>query len=102
MGNPAVLHLLQRNAALNAGAIEVRELCWGVPGPSWLSCCFDMVIAADVLYEEGMASLLYATAVEALRDGGMFLLSHKERYFSWRTDGLREELALAASHGLEL
>jgi hypothetical protein len=79
----AVLHLLRRNVALNSrGACspppQIRELHWG-DAPGWLLEAFDMVVAADVLYEEGAAELLFATAAAALRPHGTLLLAHRER-----------------------
>lgn len=75
--HPAVLELLRRNVRLNNTTAEVRSLSWG-EGAEWL-VNFDLVIAADVLYHEGVVGLFLGTAAAALRPGGMLLLAHKQR-----------------------
>jgi len=93
----AVLELLRRNAALSGAArVEVRAVRWGEP-PAWLKG-FDVVLAADVLYEDGAAELLLATASAALRPGGVFLLALRER----SNVDFAVELRHAAAQGLRL
>eukprot|EP00929_Paragymnodinium_shiwhaense_P034546 TRINITY_DN18784_c0_g1_i3.p1 TRINITY_DN18784_c0_g1~~TRINITY_DN18784_c0_g1_i3.p1 ORF type:complete len:241 (+),score=16.82 TRINITY_DN18784_c0_g1_i3:354-1076(+) len=99
---PSVLELLRRNVGLNASLaqpprVSVRELSWGEE-VAWLVSAFDIVIACDVLYEEGAAELLFKTVSMALRDGGLFVMACKER----SNVNLPEELRYAEERGLGL
>lgn len=93
----AVLELLERSCRLNGLSAVVRRLHFG-DAPVWLADGFDLVLAADVMYEEGQAELLFRTAAAALRLGGVFLLGHKER----SNLNLPSEIAFAERHGLVL
>ena len=85
---PAVLELLDRNArALGSGGdrgssqcttCSARALDWR-KRPSWLQDDFDLVIAADCLYEKEAVEPLMGVVAAALRPGGTLLLSYKER-----------------------
>lgn len=56
---PAALSLLEANAAANGAALEVELVRWDDPA-ALRGRSFDLVLAADVLYEERHAAPLFA------------------------------------------
>ena len=75
----SVLPLLRKNAAANAvaiarggfgGSASVQELTWGsTPVASDYGACFDLVIAADVVYEPVHVPLLLGVLGDLLEGG---------------------------------
>jgi predicted nicotinamide N-methyase len=62
---PEAIELLERNAALNGVEVEARVGDWNDPVALAARGPFDLVLAADVLYEQGAAAAL-ATALPGL------------------------------------
>lgn len=93
--HPGVLELLTRNAKFlpdSAGSVEVHSLSWS-DRPPWLRN-FDVVLAADVLYEAVAAPSFFGAAGVSLRSGGLLLLGYKERQIvKFSTDVLPIALA---------
>ena len=70
----AVLKNLERNVTLNEActqstAVSIRHLDWSNP-PSELHEAFDLVLAADVLYEPAHADLLHRVISHCMRRDG--------------------------------
>jgi SAM-dependent methyltransferase len=69
-GSPEALTLLRRNAQANGARIETAAIDWTQPDDLLSGPMFDMVLAADVLYERAsvtpLLSLLPRLAREAL------------------------------------
>ena len=57
-GDPEALELVARNAELNAVRVETATVDWAEPGDLVGQGPFDLVLAADVLYERESVDLL--------------------------------------------
>lgn len=58
--SPEAVALAARNAARNGARMETAVCSWGRPDPLLARAPWDLVLAADVLYERGMAQALAA------------------------------------------
>lgn len=56
--DPEAIEMLERNAGLNDLAVVTAVVDWAEPSGLLAEAPFDLVIAADVLYERGSAELL--------------------------------------------
>ncbi len=56
--DPEAIELLERNAGLNDLAVATAVVDWSEPVELFAAAPFDLVVAADVLYERGSAELL--------------------------------------------
>jgi predicted nicotinamide N-methyase len=80
--DPNALALCGRNCQSNLGEYQyqLEDVGWGTPLPVNVSPnSFDVVVAADVLYDIGCLSPLLTTAKECLKEGGHFVVSHVPR-----------------------
>jgi ribosomal protein L11 methylase PrmA len=80
--DPNALALCQRNCEsnLDKDQYQVEEVAWGRQLPPSVSPkSFDVVVAADVLYDIGVLPILFTTAKDCLTDGGRFVLAHVPR-----------------------
>jgi predicted nicotinamide N-methyase len=68
--SPVAIDLLRDNAARNEAELELAVVSWTEPGPLLERAPFDLVLAADVLYEqrnvEPLAALLPSLGGEVL------------------------------------
>jgi predicted nicotinamide N-methyase len=55
---PEALPLVARNAAANAASVDTAAVDWTAPHELVARAPFDLLLAADVLYEEGAAAAL--------------------------------------------
>lgn len=76
-GRTEALALIQKNADRNGLSIEVGQLDWSAP-PDDLGT-FDLVLASDVLYEDGMLRTVLRFAKRALAPDGAMWLTDPER-----------------------
>jgi ribosomal protein L11 methylase PrmA len=80
--DPNALALCKRNCESNLDKYQyqVEEVAWGAPFPPSVSPnSFECVVAADVLYDIGVLSILFTTAKNCLTDVGRFVLVHVPR-----------------------
>jgi predicted nicotinamide N-methyase len=80
--DPNALALCRRNCESNLDEYQyqLEEVVWGTPlRASVPANSFDVVVAADVLYDIGFLPLLLTTATECLTDVGYFVLVHVPR-----------------------
>jgi predicted nicotinamide N-methyase len=80
--DPNALALCGRNCQSNLDEpqYQLENVGWGTPLPSSVSPnSFDVVVAADVLYDISCLPLLLTTAKECLKDAGYFVLVHVPR-----------------------
>jgi predicted nicotinamide N-methyase len=56
--SPAAVELLERNAARNGARVETAVVSWAEPAPLLARAPFDLVLAADVLYERRDVAVL--------------------------------------------
>jgi ribosomal protein L11 methylase PrmA len=80
--DPNALALCGRNCESNLEEYQyqLEEVAWGTPLPPSVSPnSFDVVVAADVLYDISCLPLLLTTAKECLKDAGYFVLVHVPR-----------------------
>lgn len=92
---------VEANAVENGCAVTTRALLWGEHAEllQEFPDKFDLVLAADVIYEEAAVAPLIATVAAALRQGdpkAVFLLS-----FARRNVSVERVLEAAAAAGLE-
>jgi predicted nicotinamide N-methyase len=101
-GDPEALPLVERNAALNGVSVETAAVEWAAPDALVARGPFDLVLAADVLYERQsvapLLALLPRLAPEALiadpgRSAAEAFAAEAER--RWRVDsGERDGMRL--------
>lgn len=80
--DPDALALCRRNCAVNeitASRYQVQELTWGEPLGHDMLESFDIVVAADVLYDIGLLPALFTSAEQSLVAHGRFILAHVPR-----------------------
>jgi predicted nicotinamide N-methyase len=77
------LDLCKRNCQSNltsSRSWETNKVTWGTPLPPTVSAnSFNVVVAADVLYDIDFIPPLFSTAAECLMDAGHFVLVHVPR-----------------------
>ena len=102
-GDEAAVALAVRNCAANAaavssagGATTTAVLAWTEDGAAD-DCSRDVVLAAEVVYNEAVTRLLLRTAARALRPGGEFVLAFVPRILKF---GVADMVAAAAEAGL--
>ena len=87
-GNPAMLQLLQLNAAVNGHRnVSIAKLLWGgaltpITDQPPVPASFDLVVASDLLYSEDDVVPLWTSVNAYLSEGldAAFLLGHQERH----------------------
>jgi len=74
-GSPTVIETLSNNASLNDVDFEREVLTWGSEGTEGLEKKFDLVIGADITYDEEVCEALAESYENALKLGGTGLLA---------------------------
>lgn len=82
-GDELALSALAKNVALNASRVVVRRLVWGDAGEAQRLVTdfdgFDVVLGADVVYDERALAPLVATVATLLKPNGIFVLAFTHR-----------------------
>ena len=77
--SPEAIDLLELNAARNGAALETLRCDWARPEPVVERAPWDLVLAADVLYERRNLTLLEALLPRLVTGGGEVLLADPGR-----------------------
>jgi len=82
-GDDAALKLLESNVSLAKSSVIPKKLVWGnmtdIDSIKIEYNFFDMIIGADIIYEESQIPALLATIKELLKPEGLFILAFARR-----------------------
>lgn len=82
-GDETTLNLLETNISLTNANVICKKLVWGNSFDIGLIknefFCFDLIVGADIIYEESQIPILLATIKELLKPEGLFILAFARR-----------------------